>query len=108
MEKFEKAQELFGSFQKNGEFHNLRKSLDILDELMDIQGKECERATKLKEYIRRYVDSQVEEIYKAANLKEFSKGLDADRVVKLLFESLSEKDLIRFVRFFRVQKDYFE
>ncbi len=107
MERFEKAQEFFGSFQKNGEFPSLRKSLDILDELMGIQGRESERAAKLKENIGHYIDSQVEGIYRKANLREFSKGLDDDECVELLVKSVSQEDLIKYVKFLRIQADYF-
>jgi hypothetical protein len=107
MERFDKAQKLFGSFQKDGEFQNLRKSLDILDELMEIQGTEAQRATKLKENIGHYVDSQMQGFYRKANLDDFSKGLTSDEVVLLLFESLSQKDLTRFAQLLGIKTDYF-
>jgi hypothetical protein len=107
MEGFDKAQKLFGSFQKDREFQNLRKSLDILEELMEIQGTESQRATKLKENIGHYVDSQMQGFYRKANLHDFSKDLTSDQAVLLLFESLSQDDLTRFVQFLRIKTDYF-
>ncbi len=108
MEKFEKAQEFFGSFQKNGNFHNLRESLDILDELMDIHGKESERAAKLKENIRHYIDSQMGEIYEKSNTEQFSKDLNDERAAEVLVQSLSKEDFGRLLRLFRIKEDYFE
>jgi len=107
IDEFEKAQQFFGSFQKNGDFHNLRKSLDILDELINIQGRESERAARLKGNIRHCIDSQMDGIYAKTNLEEFSKGLDDDQAVELLLKSLSQEDFKRLMRLFRIKKDYF-
>lgn len=36
MANFEEAQRLFSAYQKNGGVHNLRDSLDILQEIMEV------------------------------------------------------------------------
>jgi hypothetical protein len=106
---FDKAQSLFGSFQKNEQFHNLRDSLDILDNLIEIQGAEFQRALRLKENIKRYIDSKIQGFYHKTNIGEYSKKrLTADQATVLFIQALTQEDLGKYVALMEIKEDYFE
>ena len=105
---FEKAQKLFDAYQNYDKISSLRDSLDILDEIIESHGADCQRAINLKQIIGRHVDSKLNEIYVKRNVDEFGKSLNDVELGGLLLEALSKEDLRRFVALISIKRDYFK
>ena len=86
MEDFKNAQKIFNDYQKIGGFHNLRDSLNILDEIIESQGTGAQRASNFKQLIGRHIDTQLDEILAISNVYEFGKDddkfLEVERMVR--------------------------
>jgi len=107
MVAFEKARELFNSYQESGRLNKLRDSLDILDQIIQGQGADLQRAINLKQVIGRHIDAQIDGIAAKANIDEFRKYLKDDEGVSFLSEALNEKDLANFAKLLSIKNDYF-
>jgi methyl coenzyme M reductase subunit C-like uncharacterized protein (methanogenesis marker protein 7) len=108
MEDFENAQKLFDAYQKNGRFHNLRDSLDILEKIIESQEADVQRAINFKQIIERHIDTQLNEIWVKSNVDEFGRTLKDDQLTDLLLEAMSEEDRSKFFNLFSIKKDYFK
>lgn len=113
MKDFEKARKLFDAYQKSGKLNELGDSLDILDEIIESQGTDSQRAINFKQIIMRHIDAQLNGILAKGNITEFEKHLKDDgdvyrEWVVLLSGALGEDDLGRLFRLFRVRQDYFK
>jgi hypothetical protein len=67
---FEDAQRLFSAYQKNGGFHNLRNSLDILQEIIKNQSADSQRAINFKNTISKYIKDQIKGISHKCNIPD--------------------------------------
>lgn len=108
MKAFEDAQKSFSEYQKNGRFHNLEDSLNLLNEIIESKGIDLRRAINFKQIIGRHIDIQINEILVKSNVDDFGKALKDNESGNLLWESLSKDDLVNFVRLSRIKKNYFE
>jgi hypothetical protein len=108
MESFDDAKKLFNDYQKNGRFHSLKDSLNILDEIIATQGADEQRAIKFKGLIKTHIDSRINDIYSNANIDEFAKRANIEEELAILSESLSKEQMKRFMRLLRIKIDYFE
>jgi hypothetical protein len=108
VEEFKNVQKLFSSYQKGGAFQNLTDSLHILDEIIESQGPDAQRAYNLKQLIGRHIDAEMENIIAKTNVYEFVKDPSAARLAEFLDESLGAEDANKLVKIFRIKKDFFK
>lgn len=108
MDAFENAQKLFNNYEKNGGFHNLKTSLDILDEIIEGQGPAFERAINFKKIIEQHIDTQINTIWAKGNVDEFGKALKDDEFIRLLWKAMSEEDRSIFLKLLSIKRDYFK
>lgn len=100
MGEFENAQELFDTYERNGQFENLREAIDILDGLIEDEGIDANRAKNFKESIVRKINNQIKDIFTKCNVREFfgdpkdytDHGKLIDDLSKLLYAALSAED----------------
>lgn len=116
MEVFEEVQKLFDAYQKNGDFHNLRDSLDILDEVIESKSAESHKAINFKKTIAKHIDNQVKGVIVKCNIRDFAKDLkdidDQDllleKLASVLSASFSKEDGKTFFELLNIQSDYFK
>jgi hypothetical protein len=79
----------------------------MLEELIDRQGPDSQRATNLKKIIGKYLDARLEEIWGKGNIDEFGKHLKDSELPALFYEALDKADMDKFGKLLRIRKDYF-
>ena len=108
MEDFKKAQKLFDIYQKAGGFQNLVDSLDVLDEIIDSQGPDTQRADNLKQTIRRHINAEIKKLFVKTNVYEFIKHPNGTRLFDFLAQSLGTEDAEKFSELFVIKELYFK
>lgn len=102
---FEDAQRLFNAYERNGGFHNLRNSLDILQEIIEAQNSDSQRATNLKNTISKNINDQIKGISLRGNLPNFLKGNNAKTI---LSAALNDEDLSKFSELVDLKLEFFK
>ncbi len=100
MGEFERAQELFDNYERNGQFENLREAKDIIDELIEDAGPDTKRTKNFKENIDRKINNQIRDIFAKCNVREFlgnpndcaTHEILIDKLSRLLYVALSTED----------------
>lgn len=116
METFEEAQRLFTSYQKNGNFHILRHSLDMLDEVIESKGAESQKANNLKNTILKYINNQVSVIFSKCNISDFIGDINdsddysllRDKLATVMYASFSKEDGEAFRELTSIKSNYFK
>ncbi len=70
MNDFDQARTLFDSYQQHGRIDVLQDSLNILNEIIESQGAELQKAINLKHTIEKYIDGQIKYIKVKYNVGE--------------------------------------
>jgi hypothetical protein len=115
MANFEEAQRLFSAYQRNGVVHNLRDTLDILEEIIEHRSVDSQRATNFKNRISKHIAEQIKGIFVKCNIPDFAKDLknidDQDLLLKklasVLSAALSKEDGKYLGELLTIQSEYF-
>ena len=115
MANFEEARRLFGVYQRNGDIYNLRESLDILQEIIEDQSVDSQRAANFKNTISKHIADQIKRISVKCNVPDFAKDLkkidDQDllleKLASVLSAALSKEDGKYLGELLTIQSDYF-
>ncbi len=116
MKTYDEAQRLFNTYQRNGGIHNLRDALDLLDEIIDSQSTEVQKATNFKKTIGHYITDQAANIMKRCNVLDFARDIDKiennidlvrEKLAEAMSASFSKEDGEAFIELMTVKKDYF-
>ena len=76
MEEYEKALSLFDTYQRAGDCQNVIDALDTLNDIIESEKAESQRAKNLKSTILKHIDKEIKLINVRYNLAEFSKDLN--------------------------------
>jgi hypothetical protein len=104
---FEDAQRLFTAYQRNGGVHNLRNSLDILQEIIEAQNSDSQKATNLKNTISKHINDQKKGIHLKGNLPDFLNGNNEERAT-ILLAALNDEDLSNLIELVGLQSEFFK
>lgn len=112
---FEDAQRLFSAYQRNGGVHNLRDSLDILQEIIENQSADSQRAINFKSTISKHINDQIKGIFVKCNVPDFAKDLknidDQDllleKLATILSAALNKADGKNLGELLTIQSEYF-
>lgn len=116
MDNFAEAQRLFGIYQNQGGFNNLRSSLDMLDAIIESKGEDYQRAANFKNTISNHITKQIKEIFVQCNIPDFAKDIKTIDNPDLMIEKLSpilsaafaKKDGEKFMELLKILSEHFE
>lgn len=116
MENFEDAQRLFSDYEKNGGFHNLRNSLDILDEIIGNQSVDSQRALNFKNTISKHINKEIKAVFVKCNIPDFAKDLKSiddqdlllEKLAAFLSNVLTKKYGEILIELWKIQSEYFK
>ncbi|OGD54611.1 hypothetical protein A3K80_04980 [Candidatus Bathyarchaeota archaeon RBG_13_38_9] len=105
MDRFKNAQDLFADYEKSGNFGKLRKSLNILNELIEESNAS---AVNLKRLIYGRIRSQINDMIKRHNIPSFGNGLSTEELTRLIENSMTEEATNKILALYEIQSNYFD
>lgn len=108
MKNFENAQRLFKDYQEIGDLNKLRASLDLLDEIIEGQNIDYQRASNFREIILEFIRNRKSDILIRCNIVDFLKDVTVDEFRDILSASATKETIKEFSELRKIESDYFK